>query len=113
MKSFSAKDIFYISFIITLLFYIYMNNKINNDFLGIDERDKQIEQLEQQNSKYLNDVFEQKKKIQEISKKVDSLESLKPKIIQRTKYINNEIDKANCAQLIARFDSIFTSASIK
>jgi hypothetical protein len=113
MKRFNVKDILSVSIIISLIFYIYMNNKVNYDYLGIEERDKQIEQLEKQNNKYLNDIEEQKKQILIISKRVDSLESLKPKIIERTKYINNEIDKANCAQLIAKFDSIFTSASIK
>lgn len=113
MRQFNIKDILSITIIIVLFFYIYINKNNKDESSTTIERDNLINQLEQQNNLYMNDIAKQEQYILIITRKIDSLESLKPKIIEKYKYINNEIDKANCSQLITKFDSIFSSASIK
>lgn len=113
MRQFNIKDIISVTIIIVLFFYIYVNKNNKDESATNIERDNLISQLEKQNSLYMNTVFKQEQYILTITRKIDSLESLKPKIVEKYKYINYEIDKSNCAQLITKFDSIFSSSSIK
>jgi hypothetical protein len=113
MRQFNIKDIISVIIIIVLFFYIYINKNNNDESTTTIERDNLINQLEQQNNLYMNDIAKQEQYILIITRKIDSLESLKPKIVEKYKYINYEIDKSNCSQLITKFDSIFSSSGIK
>jgi hypothetical protein len=61
----------------------------------------------------LFDVTALKDSIKVNQKQIDSLVKEKSKIVIKYKIKSNEIDKANTAELVSEFDSIFSSANIK
>lgn len=113
MLNLKVKDICIFCLCIMILVLAYLN--FNNKPLEYPDAELQneIARLEGENSIYLNRVLQQEQEIILKAKRIDSLESLKPKIIETYKYINNEINKANCRQLITKFDSIFSNANLK
>ncbi len=77
-----------------------------------DVYEKQIDELKTQN----NTLTESIKKIEadkaKRESKIDSLQSLKPKIIIRYEKKDIQIDRAPVVAIVAEFDSIFTSNNI-
>ena len=75
--------------------------------------EKRISTLEEENGHLNNDIATERKKTSEFLFKIDSLQTIKPKII--TKYVTktNEIDAASVGNIIDDFKSKFSNSSIK
>ena len=103
-----------IGIIVCLCAYIYINRDSpleNNKML---ERLKiESDSLNSVNEFLLFDVTALKDSIKVNQKQIDSLVKEKSKIVIKYKIKSNEIDKANTAELVSEFDSIFSSANIK
>lgn len=103
-----------IGIIVCLCAYIYIKRDSpleNNKML---ERLKiESDSLNSVNEFLLFDVTALKDSIKVNQKQIDSLVKEKSKIVIKYKIKSNEIDKANTAELVSEFDSIFSSANIK
>lgn len=114
MRSFNVKDILVIVIIISLMFYIYMDNDYSV------KNNKTLNNLRMQRDSLMNvnkflilDIIILKDSIEQNQLQIDSLKNERNKIVTKYKTKINEIDKFNSVELVNEFDSIFSSANIK
>jgi len=103
-----------IGLIVCLCVYIYINRDSTLENNKMLERLRiESDSLSSANKLLLFDVIALKDSIKINQQQIDSLVKEKSKIVIKYKIKSHEIDKANTAELVSEFDSIFSSANIK
>ncbi len=75
--------------------------------------ESQIKDLKAQNLILIKDISKKEADKARRESKIDSLESLKPKIIIRYEKKDTQINRAPVVAIVSEFDSIFTSNNIR
>ena len=93
--------------------FAYKKTNEINDFFNAEEAKRDLAKIEKLNNELKYRIAAKEMKEAILLKKIDSLQTIKPKIIIKYVQIDNRIDNEYCAELNDEFKRIFAANNFK
>jgi len=104
----------FIIFILIIINVIFLFTFfLKNNYTDLRDYDGEIKTIKKINDSLLIEIKNLKIEIEQREQEISYLGHQKEKVIIKYIQRTNEIDKANCVELVNEFNNIFTSANIK